>query len=119
MEYFILNCTWNILYFIFRILGIYPFEKYGETRIKPKPTYCIWLRLLCTFSLPIVFHISIGCNLIFVESIPPEEIFNTINQDILSSGVSRFVLFIHIMNIYLFGFICVFKLRQRCHSYLQ
>ena len=91
--YFILNQTWNILYYFLRIFGVYPCVRDKENNgLKPRSTFCIWMQFIFTFLVITVICMAIPIFFVINFETSPENFLDTLMKIHFKSSVKSFVM---------------------------
>ena len=110
--YFILNNTWNIFYYVFRIFGVYPCVRDDENGVKPRYTLCIWAHYICTYLILNATFAWIPASYIaFVETTPKEYLENLFDVA-FQSNTTAIAMICNVTIYHYIGFICFLKLRN-------
>ena len=111
--YFILNNTWGIFYYVFRIFGVYPCGRDEENNsFKPRSTFCIWAHYICTFLIVNVIFVCIPASYIaFVETTPKEWLENVFHVFFQSNTTAIALICNHAVYSSL-GLICLYELKN-------
>lgn len=111
--YFILNNTWSIFYYVFRMFGVYPCGRDEENNgFKPRSTFCIWAHYICTFLIVTIIFVWIPHSYIALVEMTPNEYLENMSH-LMSQSNTTAIAWICNMAIYSnLGLICLYKLRN-------
>ena len=111
--YFILNHTWNILYYFFRIFGVYPCVRDKENNgLKPRSTFCIWMQFIFTSLVINVIFMAIPTIYIANFETTPDNFLDTTKKLFLSSSVNSFVMVCNLILYFSISWLCQLQLRK-------
>ena len=111
--YFILNHTWNLLYYIFRILGVYPCVRDQENnKLIPRSTFCIWMQFI--FTSLVIFVIFMAIPTIYIANFEttPDNFLDITKKHFLSSSVNSFVMICNLILYFSIFWLCQLQLRK-------
>ena len=111
--YFILNNTWNIFNYVFRIFGVYPCVRDEENNcLKPRSTFCIWAHFICTNLIMNQYFIIMLVS--YIESIEKtsNEFLEKIYYVYFRRGITAVAMISNVAIYTFIGFICLHKLRN-------
>ena len=108
--YFILNNTWNIFYYFFRIFGVYPCVRDKENNeLKPRSTFCIWIHFISTYLIMnIIFNWIPASYIAFLET-TPNQFQENLNDIVFQSNITAMATICNFTN---YSFLCLFCLHN-------
>ena len=108
--YFILNNTWNIFYYVFRIFGVYPCIRDEENNeLKPRSTFCIWAQYICTYLIVNSIFTWIPASYIAFIETTPNEYQENLYDIIFQSNITAMAMICNFAN---YSFLCLFCLHN-------
>ena len=111
--YFILNNTWSIFYYVFRIFGVYPCVRDEESNgFKPRSTFCIWAHFICTNLIVNPYFVMIPVSFIESTEMETNDFQEKMYDVYFRRGITAVAMISNVAIYSFLGFICQYKLRN-------